>query len=202
MFMTERMKMKCKQDMEEGSSPDRIRYPSLDHLQHRPPSSIPPGTALIGRDQSSRYCALIGGNLQRHFYLLCWIYILLLKPLVSYTLETSPQPQMAFEVRDLVICWRQLFGGGFGCLKLCLYGIRELASATSSIRTSSGDCLRSLWSWENIRNVCFVSWVDLMSLFHRQADHQCKVIIHPTNTIQQSLVWKWSQILSAGVRGS
>ena len=94
--MTERMKMKCKQDMEEGSSPDRIRYPSLDHLQHRPPSSIPPGTALIGRDQSSRYCALIGGNLQRHFYLLCWIYILLLKPLVSYTLETSPQPKMAY----------------------------------------------------------------------------------------------------------
>ena len=91
--MTERMKMKCKQDMEEGRSPDRIRDQSLDHLHHRRPSSIPPGTALIGQDQSSRYCALIGGNLQRHFYLLCWIYILLLKPLVSYTLETSPQPK-------------------------------------------------------------------------------------------------------------
>ena len=94
--MTERMKMKCKQDMEEGRSPDRIRDQLPDHLQHRPPSSIPPGTALIGRDQSSRYCALIGGNLQRHFYLLCWIYKLLLKPLVSYTLETSPQPKMAY----------------------------------------------------------------------------------------------------------
>ena len=56
--------------------------------------------------------------------------------------------------------------GGFGCLELCLYGIRELESATSwsSIGISSLECsIAPLWSWWVWLAACWTKTSDIES---------------------------------------
>ena len=73
------------------------------------------------------------------------------------------------EVRDVghAMPWAFL---PIGCLKLCFYGIRELASATSKSRTSSGP----VWSWWLTEvDICLYSVRDHLPLSRRVTGPLC-----------------------------